>query len=214
MAERATHDDATKAAVLAALLTGQSVTEVAKEYKINPATVRSWKSRQRLSGRLDPSPEVRAAVFDALNEGRTMSNVARDFQVDRSTIWRWCIQWRKEELLNGDRQWHQPQGDLDQNERYLYLIQESFCGLVKIGIATNLAARLASMQAGCPQELVLIGYARLKNARAVESQLHERFHGNLVRGEWFDLTQRDIQIVMEYHDCFVAVDFNDDVIGK
>lgn len=47
VAERATHDDATKAAVLAALLTGQSVAEVAKAYDVNPATVRSWKSRQQ-----------------------------------------------------------------------------------------------------------------------------------------------------------------------
>lgn len=47
MAERATHDDVTKAAVMAALLAGQSVAEIAKEYSINPATVRSWKSRQQ-----------------------------------------------------------------------------------------------------------------------------------------------------------------------
>lgn len=31
---------------MAALLTGQSVSEIAKQYNINPATVRSWKSRQ------------------------------------------------------------------------------------------------------------------------------------------------------------------------
>lgn len=45
-AERKKHDEATKAAVMAALLAGQAVPEVAKEYKINPATVRGWKSRQ------------------------------------------------------------------------------------------------------------------------------------------------------------------------
>jgi transposase-like protein len=32
---------------MAALLAGQSVAEVAKQYDINPATVRSWKSRQQ-----------------------------------------------------------------------------------------------------------------------------------------------------------------------
>lgn len=31
---------------MAALLAGQSVAEVARQYNINPATVRSWKSRQ------------------------------------------------------------------------------------------------------------------------------------------------------------------------
>lgn len=47
MAKRAAIDDATKAAVMAALLAGQSVAEIATEYNINPATVRSWKSRQQ-----------------------------------------------------------------------------------------------------------------------------------------------------------------------
>lgn len=35
-----------KAAVMAALLTGQSVSTVANEYKIPASTIRSWKSRQ------------------------------------------------------------------------------------------------------------------------------------------------------------------------
>lgn len=47
MAERREYDEATKAAVMAALLMGQSVAEVAKQYKINPSTIKSWKSRQR-----------------------------------------------------------------------------------------------------------------------------------------------------------------------
>jgi transposase-like protein len=38
-----------KAAVMAALLTGQSVSEVAKEYKIPEGTIYSWKSRQNIS---------------------------------------------------------------------------------------------------------------------------------------------------------------------
>lgn len=50
MAERNEYDEAIKAAVMAALLTGQSVAEVAKRYEINPATVRSWKSRQQNGG--------------------------------------------------------------------------------------------------------------------------------------------------------------------
>lgn len=42
MAERVVHDEATKAAVMAALLTGQSINYVAKEYKIPRGTVASW----------------------------------------------------------------------------------------------------------------------------------------------------------------------------
>ena len=40
------YSDETKAAVLAALLAGQSITEVAREYKIPKGTVSSWKSRE------------------------------------------------------------------------------------------------------------------------------------------------------------------------
>lgn len=40
------YSDDTKAAVLAALLTGQSVSAVAKEYEIPKGTVASWKTRE------------------------------------------------------------------------------------------------------------------------------------------------------------------------
>lgn len=40
------YDPEIKAAVLAALLTGQSINAVAKEYKVPAGTVKSWKSRE------------------------------------------------------------------------------------------------------------------------------------------------------------------------
>lgn len=42
MAERNEYDEATKAAVMAALLMGQSINYVAKEYKIPRGTVATW----------------------------------------------------------------------------------------------------------------------------------------------------------------------------
>lgn len=41
---RRNHNDETKAAVMAALLTGQSVSEVAKQYKVPRGTVARWSS--------------------------------------------------------------------------------------------------------------------------------------------------------------------------
>lgn len=41
---RATYDDATKAAVMAALLAGQSIPKVADEYKIPRGTVSRWRA--------------------------------------------------------------------------------------------------------------------------------------------------------------------------
>lgn len=40
------YSEEVKAAVMTALLTGQSVTQIAREYKIPASTIRSWKSRQ------------------------------------------------------------------------------------------------------------------------------------------------------------------------
>lgn len=37
------HSDETKAAVMAALLTGQGASEIARQYELNEATVRNWK---------------------------------------------------------------------------------------------------------------------------------------------------------------------------
>jgi transposase-like protein len=50
---RQTYDDVTKAAVMAALLAGQAVNEVAKQYSVNPSTVRNWANAQKLTDAID-----------------------------------------------------------------------------------------------------------------------------------------------------------------
>lgn len=44
---RATYSDETKAQVMAALLTGQSINAVAREYKIPKQTISNWKNRDK-----------------------------------------------------------------------------------------------------------------------------------------------------------------------
>lgn len=100
-----------------------------------------------------------------------------------------------------------PRGKLDTQERYVYLIRESWRGMVKIGIATDLYARVASMQAGCPQDLKVIGYFMTAHAKAFESHLHQRFSHKLYSGEWFELNDDDIRLILDYHEGFVAVDY-------
>lgn len=48
--KRNEYSDTTKAAVMAALLAGQGVEELSKQYSIPAATLRSWKSKQFNSG--------------------------------------------------------------------------------------------------------------------------------------------------------------------
>jgi hypothetical protein len=92
-----------------------------------------------------------------------------------------------------------PRGKLDGKSRYIYLIREGFRGLVKIGIASDIYARIASMQAGCPQELSLIGFIKTKNARSVESNIHYRYFDQCYRGEWFELSDSDIQTILDFN---------------
>lgn len=47
MSERNSYDADTKAAVMAALLTGQAVSKVAEEYDIPEGTVKGWKSKAK-----------------------------------------------------------------------------------------------------------------------------------------------------------------------
>lgn len=70
MTERREYDEATKAAVMAALLAGQGVTEIAEKYKINPATIRSWKSRQQNGETVATvATEKRQRIGDLILEG-------------------------------------------------------------------------------------------------------------------------------------------------
>lgn len=64
---------------------------------------------------------------------------------------------------------------------FVYFIQAG--DAIKIGLARNVAARLARLQVGCPLELRLV--ASLRGTRAVEQWLHQRYWRLSIRGEWF-----------------------------
>lgn len=65
MTERREYDEATKAAVMAALLAGQSVSSVAKEYNIPKGTVSGWRN-QAMNGVAAISTQKREEIGDAL----------------------------------------------------------------------------------------------------------------------------------------------------
>lgn len=66
----------------------------------------------------------------------------------------------------------------------LYFIQSEYGGLIKIGRARDVAARLATLQTGCPEPLQVVGIIR--EGGRFEAQIHNHFHMLRVRGEWFD----------------------------
>ena len=83
----------------------------------------------------------------------------------------------------------------------VYLIQGG--GLAKIGVSRNIDQRLKTLQASSPEKLAVLGsrvYDRSREAYSTERELHARFEDKRGHGEWFDLTDEDINtIVIEYN---------------
>lgn len=66
---RREYDEATKGAVMSALLAGQSVSEVADKYRIPAGTVKSWKNRQKDTPVATVATEKRQRIGDLILEG-------------------------------------------------------------------------------------------------------------------------------------------------
>ena len=67
--------------------------------------------------------------------------------------------------------------------KYIYFIQCTTTGFVKIGKSTNPKSRLKSLQCGSPTKLKLI--KKIEGGIYLESILHEYFKHLHRHGEWF-----------------------------
>lgn len=175
---------------------------------------------QRVRAKL--TPESQRAICDALGEGASVTQAVQAAGASRNAFYQWlkkpefrkAVQdaTRKIEASNLERYRNargfyqdiptnllsaSPSGKLDGRKRYIYLIRESFQGLVKIGIATDLYARMVAMEASCPQELELISYVVSSNAKVIEGYIHQRFSEKRYKGEWFRLDSQDVALVLE-----------------
>jgi hypothetical protein len=74
--------------------------------------------------------------------------------------------------------------------RLVYFIRCESTGLVKIGKAKDPRRRLAELQVGSASPLVLVAVAPGGQKR--ERALHAEFWERRKRGEWFDITDKDI----------------------
>lgn len=74
--------------------------------------------------------------------------------------------------------------------QYVYLIN---CGeYSKIGIANDVESRLAQLQTGNPYPLTVLFCFGFSNAEVVEKAIHQKFFVKRKSGEWFLLTQADV----------------------
>ena len=77
--------------------------------------------------------------------------------------------------------------------KYLYLI---VCqNLYKIGVASDVFNRLAALQTGNPFPLRIAECYEFSNSEVIEKALHQKFSNRRKRGEWFDLSQKDLLVL-------------------
>jgi Meiotically Up-regulated Gene 113 (MUG113) protein len=74
---------------------------------------------------------------------------------------------------------------------HLYFMQAGHGGPIKIGAASDVAQRMATMQTGSPEQLYLVGY--IEGGGPQERELHKRFAHLRLHGEWFKPAQELIE---------------------
>jgi len=76
--------------------------------------------------------------------------------------------------------------------RYVYLISRLGTMQYKIGIATDIKKRIQALSTATPDELKLMFSVRSEKAEKIEKYIHQLFHDNRIRGEWFLFTNREV----------------------
>ena len=83
---------------------------------------------------------------------------------------------------------------------YLYIIENSDNGLVKIGYSLNPDRRCASLQTGSTAELRVAHVAEVAQDRAqiLERKLHQEMAHARVRGEWFAIPVDQASLLLDH----------------
>jgi hypothetical protein len=79
---------------------------------------------------------------------------------------------------------------------HVYLITDA-SGLYKIGVASSMDIRLATIRSANPTATV-VEVARAENAKALEQELHRRYANRRRAGEWFALEPQEVDAVIDY----------------
>ena len=75
----------------------------------------------------------------------------------------------------------------------VYFIREGRDGPIKIGYSVDVAVRLSTLQSSSSRTLVLLGV--VPGGAERERQLHDRFAGERIRGEWFEASVALLQFI-------------------
>lgn len=81
--------------------------------------------------------------------------------------------------------------------KWVYVISDGH-GNYKIGLADNPESRRGELQTGNPFPLQIIFQKLLHNAIHTERSLHEQWSHKRLNGEWFELNDDDLVIVIKF----------------
>jgi len=77
----------------------------------------------------------------------------------------------------------------------LYIIKVGeFC---KIGITQNINARIKTIETYNPLNCELLFYEKIENSRGIEHFLHQKLKNKNIKNEWFKLSKKDINSVIQ-----------------
>jgi hypothetical protein len=76
---------------------------------------------------------------------------------------------------------------------YVYLLKCQ--DYYKIGIATDVQKRISGMQTGSPYPISLVASVQVDNPLSLEKELHAMYSSRHHRGEWFALTEEDVEAI-------------------
>ena len=80
------------------------------------------------------------------------------------------------------------------NKGYIYFILNEANGLIKIGRSADVENRLYQLQYKTGQPLRLLKKIPSDSVVQQEKELHELYSNKRIHGEWFDITEEDINI--------------------
>lgn len=84
--ERTSYSDEMKAAVLAALMAGQSVSEVAREYHLPKGTVSAWKKRMTVAENATQKKEIGELLVEYLKRNLITLKVQAEVFADKAWL--------------------------------------------------------------------------------------------------------------------------------
>lgn len=83
---------------------------------------------------------------------------------------------------------------------FLYAIQDSNSGFIKLGYSANPEQRLRELQTGNSGALRMVYTAQIREdrARPVEQQLHRDLNYLRARGEWFKISENHARDMIDF----------------